>query len=100
MLTARWLGSGYLVIATDDGSQESRLTDVYGYDCATELARPTVSRAAAYIPSGRRTACNSMPVPPMPPTGRTETLWVTNLPHGRPTTPASPPMPHTHLHRR
>ena len=50
MLTARWLGADILVIATDDGSQESRLTDVYVYDCATELARPTVSRAAAYIP--------------------------------------------------
>ena len=28
MLTARWLGADILVTATDDGSQESRLTDV------------------------------------------------------------------------
>ena len=79
MLTARWLGADILVIATDDGSQESRLTDVYGYDCATELARPTVSRAAAYIPQRQEDGLQFYAGAAYATYRQNGTLWVTNL---------------------
>lgn len=79
MLTARWLGADILVTATDDGSQESRLTDVYGYDCATELARPTVSRAAAYIPQRQEDGLQFYTGAAYATYRQNGTLWVTNL---------------------
>lgn len=79
MLTARWLGADILVTATDDGSQEYRLTDVYGYDCATELARPTVSRAAAYIPQRQEDGLQFYTGAAYATYRQNGTLWVTNL---------------------